>query len=111
MSARRADRATWARIASSGTRQVPRVALKERNKAEGDAPELIGQFGVGFYSAFMVADEADGRDPSSGLSERGLALELRKGTASTRSKRPMGLGSRGTVITLHLREAEEASGR
>jgi molecular chaperone HtpG len=41
-------------IAHSGTKDFLR-ALKE--KAAKDKPELIGQFGVGFYSAFMVADK------------------------------------------------------
>ncbi|HEX4422752.1 MAG TPA: molecular chaperone HtpG [Kofleriaceae bacterium] len=51
-------------IAKSGTREFL-TALKDAQKAapgEGDKarnvpPELIGQFGVGFYSAFMVADK------------------------------------------------------
>lgn len=44
-------------IASSGTKTF-RKALKEKGEAGGvaDLPELIGQFGVGFYAAFMVAD-------------------------------------------------------
>jgi molecular chaperone HtpG len=41
-------------IARSGTRDFLRL-LKE--KAVKDNPELIGQFGVGFYSSFMVADK------------------------------------------------------
>ncbi len=41
-------------IASSGTKAF-RQALKE--KGGENLPELIGQFGVGFYAAFMVADK------------------------------------------------------
>src|SRR5215831_17192774 len=42
-------------IARSGTQEL-RKRMKESQSAESFA-ELIGQFGVGFYSAFMVADK------------------------------------------------------
>ena len=41
-------------IAHSGTKEF--LKLLESNKVK-ENPELIGQFGVGFYSAFMVADQ------------------------------------------------------
>lgn len=43
-------------IARSGTKQYL-AALKERAKSDDVEAQLIGQFGVGFYSTFMVADE------------------------------------------------------
>ena len=42
-------------IARSGSLQFKQEMAKQE-KAEGDNTDIIGQFGVGFYSAFMVAD-------------------------------------------------------
>ncbi len=86
-------------IARSGTKAFMQ-SLKE--KASSDNPELIGQFGVGFYASFMVADR--------------VTMETRKGGAVTGGCRweSTGDGSytieecsrdlRGTEITLHLKE-------
>ncbi len=90
-------------IAHSGSKAF----LEQIKQSQGDA-RLIGQFGVGFYAAFMVADTV---------------------TVSTRSYRPDAQGyvwtsdgktgyemtpaddlQRGTKIVLHLRDEEFASG-
>ena len=52
-------------IARSGTRAFMQMLSEQKEKSEG-APELIGQFGVGFYSAFMVADKVELRTKKSG---------------------------------------------
>ncbi len=85
-------------IASSGTKKF-REMLKEKKGA--DLPELIGQFGVGFYAAFMVADKVR------------VVSKKRGGTAAFQWESDMG-GSYtiedaerenfGTSIMLHFRE-------
>ena len=45
-------------IAKSGTKAFLKM-LEEKGENSADMPELIGQFGVGFYSAFMVADKVE----------------------------------------------------
>jgi molecular chaperone HtpG len=87
-------------IAKSGTK-----AFTERLKAAGEAggaENLIGQFGVGFYSAFMVSDKVVvdtlSIDPAATAvrweSDGGEGYSMAAGERSTR----------GTTVTLHLRE-------
>ena len=45
-------------IAKSGTKAFLKM-LEEKGENSADIPELIGQFGVGFYSAFMVASSVE----------------------------------------------------
>ena len=88
-------------IASSGTKKF-REMLKE--KGSEALPELIGQFGVGFYAAFMVADKVVVETLKRGTSEP-FRWESDMSGSYTISD-----GDRdfpGTSVTLHLREGQD----
>jgi molecular chaperone HtpG len=89
-------------IARSGTK-----AFIESLKAAGSAaqPELIGQFGVGFYSAFMVADRVTVLSRMTGDPTAGVRWES-DGTGSF-TVETVPKATRGTEITLHLKEEEK----
>jgi molecular chaperone HtpG len=89
-------------IAKSGTREFLKSLTGDQQK---DA-NLIGQFGVGFYSSFVVADRVT-------LTTRGAGLNPQEGvrwesngqgeyTIETVEK-----AARGTEVVLHLRESED----
>lgn len=87
-------------IARSGTKAFMQ-ALKD--KASTDNPELIGQFGVGFYASFMVADRVTMETRRGGTApEAGCRWESTGDGSYTVEEctRP----TRGTEITLHLKE-------
>ena len=91
-------------IARSGTRAfVDKIAASK--DAEGG--QLIGQFGVGFYSAFMVADHVDvvsrraGTDVAASWSSDGL------GTYTIRPTELDDAPMRGTRVVLHLKDEAE----
>ncbi len=88
-------------IASSGTR-----AFMERIEASkgGDGAQLIGQFGVGFYSCFMVADRVDVVSRRAGSMEAWLWSSDGKGSYSLTAVDPAEAPERGTRITLQLME-------
>ncbi|MFT6831557.1 MAG: molecular chaperone HtpG, partial [Planctomycetota bacterium] len=91
-------------IASSGTRRFLQAAAEGGDSAE--RPDLIGQFGVGFYSAFMVSDEVTVETRRAG-SDEGYRWRS-KGDGSYEIEEAEGL-SRGTVVTLKLREKVEGT--
>jgi molecular chaperone HtpG len=89
-------------IAKSGTREFFKALTGDKAK---DA-KLIGEFGVGFYSSFVVADQVTLTTRRAGLvPELGVRWTSDgKGQFSIENvERP----ARGTEVTLHLREGED----
>ena len=92
-------------IAKSGTKEF--LQNMEKAKEKKDSEQLIGQFGVGFYSAFMVADKVElltrrvGEDSAVYWSSAGDGTyEIGDGDKE----------NHGTEITLHLKEVDEDDG-
>lgn len=93
-------------IARSGTKEF--AARMAAAKAEDADPEtLIGQFGVGFYSSFMVATEVTVLTRRAGESTATLWHSTGDGTYSITEASRDGAG---TTITLKLREADPDNG-
>ncbi|OAQ38400.1 molecular chaperone HtpG [Pedobacter psychrophilus] len=77
----------------------------EKFKDAKDANEIIGKFGLGFYSAFMVSDHVeiqtlsyqDGAEPASWICDGSTEFEIKEGTRTTR----------GTDIILHVNSESE----
>jgi molecular chaperone HtpG len=89
-------------IAKSGTREFLSALTGDQRK---DA-SLIGQFGVGFYSAFIVADKVTLTTRRSGLTAaEGVRWESDGRGAYTLET--VDQAERGTTIVLHLREGED----
>ncbi len=66
-----------------------------------DGFDIIGQFGVGFYSAFMVADTVSVKSKALGSD---VAFEWKSKDADGYTIEPCDLADVGTVITLHIKE-------
>ncbi len=89
-------------IARSGTRAFAQ-SLADAPAAE--KPSLIGQFGVGFYSAFMVAERVEVTSRRAGAEEAWLWASEGKGDYTLA---PAGRADAGTDIVLHMKaDAEE----
>jgi molecular chaperone HtpG len=85
-------------IAKSGTRALLE-SLKEAQAQ--NRPELIGQFGVGFYASFMVADKVTVISRTAGKPEDGVQWE--SDGQGEFSVEPVTKEKRGTDVILHLR--------
>ena len=85
-------------IARSGTLAFAK-SLSESQAA--DKPSLIGQFGVGFYSAFMVADRVEVTSRRAGSEEAWLWASDGRGEYTLA---PAERAEAGTDIVLHMKE-------
>lgn len=89
-------------IAKSGTRQFFEALTGDQRKDM----ELIGQFGVGFYSAFIVADEVTLTTRRAGVPAEEAVRWTSNGEGSY-TLETVEKDGRGTQVTLHLREGED----
>jgi len=88
-------------IAKSGTRQFFEALTGEQAKDS----ELIGQFGVGFYSAFIVADKVTLTTRKAGAAH-GEGTRWESAGEGDYTIESVEKAQRGTEIVLHLKEAE-----
>ncbi|GAB4921234.1 molecular chaperone HtpG [Mycobacterium avium subsp. hominissuis] len=88
-------------LAKSGTAEL-RQQLREAKNAQNEAAseELIGQFGIGFYSSFMVADKVELLTRKAGESEATKWESSGEGTYTIESVEN---APQGTSVTLHLK--------
>ncbi|HQU78936.1 MAG TPA: molecular chaperone HtpG [Azonexus sp.] len=89
-------------IAKSGTREFFSALTGDQAK---DA-HLIGQFGVGFYSSFIIADKVTVVSRRAGV-EANQAVCWESGGEGDYTVEMVEKAGRGTDVTLHLREGED----
>ena len=89
-------------IAKSGTREFFSALTGDQAK---DA-HLIGQFGVGFYSSYIVADKVTVVSRRAGV-EAGQAVTWESAGGGEFTVGMVEKAGRGTDVTLHLREGED----
>ncbi|HSN01128.1 MAG TPA: molecular chaperone HtpG [Rudaea sp.] len=89
-------------IASSGTRKFLE-ALSADKKADAN---LIGQFGVGFYSAFVVADKVTLVTRKAGAAA-GEGVRWESSGTGEYTLETVDAAERGTAVTLHLKADED----
>lgn len=85
-------------LAKSGTAELRQQLREARNAAASE--ELIGQFGIGFYSTFMVADKVELLTRKAGESDATRWASSGEGTYTIES---VDDAPQGTSVTLHLK--------
>jgi molecular chaperone HtpG len=85
-------------LAKSGTAELRQQLREAKNEAASE--ELIGQFGIGFYSSFMVADKVELRTHKAGESDATRWESSGEGTYTIES---VDDAPQGTAVTLHLK--------
>ena len=88
-------------IASSGTKKF----LEAMSGDQAKDAQMIGQFGVGFYSSFIVADKVTLETRRAGASSD-EAVRWESGGEGSFSLENIEKAERGTRVTLHLKEGE-----
>ena len=88
-------------IAHSGTKAFTEALEKAKEDGSVSAPELIGQFGVGFYSAFMAADKVTVETKKDGETQ---AWKWISDGENDFSIEEISKDAPGTRITLYLKE-------
>lgn len=91
-------------IAKSGSKEF--LEQLQENK-EGAGPELIGQFGIGFYSSYMVADKVELVSRRAGET---TATRWESAGEDTYTLEEVEKDSVGTSITLHLKPTDDEDG-
>jgi molecular chaperone HtpG len=93
-------------IARSGTKAfMERFEAARTDEAKtGESAQFIGQFGVGFYSAFMVADRVDVISRRADAAEASIWSSDGKGSFTIAPIDPGEAPRRGTKVVLHLTE-------
>lgn len=87
-------------IARSGTAALVKAIAQQKKEGTDKALDVIGQFGVGFYSAFMVADKVELETLSAEPGAEPVIWSCQGG--GTYTLLPGSRRSVGTTVTLHL---------
>jgi molecular chaperone HtpG len=92
-------------IARSGTKAfLDKIAADGEEKAAAEASSLIGQFGIGFYSAFMVADEVTVETRRAGSDQAWRWVSDGKGAYTVAPLALDAAPARGSRVTLKINE-------